>query len=186
MPAAAENVAKKREVGTAASINSWGGLFRRRTIRSPNRIRTFNPPVNRRLLTCGAVCSRRADSGPRSKPFRTHAPPVNSREVFLVWLPLAQFELTLLRQLLAVGRQTVELGPHHPFVMCKGQAQEEGDGDFKLGRRVREEPGVLPRLHRPVLQEVKVRVRRLDTSATRTNGLDGLRALLQRSTNHRH
>src|SRR5207249_7866889 len=60
---------KKREVGTSASINSWGGLFRRRTIRSPNRIRTFNPEVNRRLLTSGAVVSQRADRAPEPNRF---------------------------------------------------------------------------------------------------------------------
>ena len=45
------------------------GLFRRRTIRSPNRIRTFNPRVNSLLLTSGAGFSQRADRAPEPNRF---------------------------------------------------------------------------------------------------------------------
>jgi hypothetical protein len=46
------------------SRKGLGRAFRRRTISSPNRIRTFNPEVNSRLLTSGAVVSQRADRDP--------------------------------------------------------------------------------------------------------------------------
>jgi len=39
------------------------------TFSSPNRIRTFNPLVNRRLLTSGAVGSQRADRAPEPNGF---------------------------------------------------------------------------------------------------------------------
>jgi hypothetical protein len=51
------------------SVNSWGELFRRRTIASPNRIRTFNPRVNSRLLTSGGELFAARRSGSRPNRF---------------------------------------------------------------------------------------------------------------------
>jgi hypothetical protein len=59
----------ERDACNPLRINSWGGLFRRRTISSPDRIRTFDPEVNSRLLTSGEGSLRRADRDPEPNRF---------------------------------------------------------------------------------------------------------------------
>src|SRR5438552_4121015 len=82
---------EKREAGTSASVNSWGGLFRSRTISSPNRIRTFNPFVNSRRLTSGEGSLRRADRDPEPNRFEPLTRQSTARRSSWPGLLLAQF-----------------------------------------------------------------------------------------------